>query len=86
MEYKLQIKKYRKLRNMTQKELARKAKVKQSYISQLENPKNTKSPSLRTILDIAYALNVCPYALINLIKYTPPCLKNDCSNCKQFFH
>lgn len=82
MEYILLIKQYRLLKNMTQVELARKAKVRQSYISDLENNVDAKSPTLRTIFRIADALDICPYVLIQCdISCSDNCLKH----CKKFF-
>jgi transcriptional regulator with XRE-family HTH domain len=75
MEYLLLIKKYRKKRGLTQAELSKKAKMNQSYLSQLErNLPHAKSPTLRMIFNIAQALDVCPHILIN---YERQC-KNDC--------
>lgn len=83
MDYQLQIKKYRTLRGMTQAELASKANIKQSYISQLErNSAKAKSPTLRVIFKIAEALNVCPHILV---KYNTYCSRDCCHDCEQFF-
>jgi predicted transcriptional regulator len=62
---------------MTQQELARKAKMNQSYLSQLErNLPHAKSPTLRMIFNISQALDICPHILVN---YKRHC-KNDCMN------
>ena len=53
-----QIKKYRKERGMTQKELATHLKVSQQLIGQYEN--NKKNPKIETLYKIAMALDV-PY-------------------------
>lgn len=83
MDYKLHIKKYRLLKGMTQTELARKANVKQSYISQLEKEDvEIKSPTLKTIFRIAAALQVCPYLLI---EFNTECTQNCCFHCRQIF-
>ncbi len=66
MQYKLLIKKFRIIRGMTQKELATKSNIRQSYISQLEENNPTKSPTLRTVFKIAKALDVCPYLLVQV--------------------
>jgi len=80
MDYKLQIKKYRMLRRMTQTELAKKANVKQSYISQLEkNSGRIKSPTLRVIFKLAAALEVCPHILV---KYNTTCDRSCCYDCE----
>lgn len=71
MDYLLLIKEYRLLRGMTQKELAEKSNLNQSYISQLENNHpNAKSPTLRIMSKISKALNICPHILI---RYDIPC-------------
>jgi transcriptional regulator with XRE-family HTH domain len=81
MEYILFIKYYRTLQNMTQKELAFKSRLNQSYISQLEeNSKNAKSPTLRVIFNISSALNVCPHLLV---RYHFECEHNCFKSCKQ---
>ena len=83
MSYRLFIKDYRKSRKMTQKELANKSNIDQSYISRLENnSQNLKSPTLTVIFDIAAALNVCPHMLI---RYDYSCIKNCCYYCNKFF-
>lgn len=66
---------------MTQKELAHKANIHQTYISNLEN--NTKSPTLKTIMQIAEALSVCPHFLI---QYDIDCEKNRLKSCHFFNH
>lgn len=79
MEYKLKIKEYRQLRNMTQLELAEKSACHQTRISQLEkNSPCAKSPTLKTIFRIAVALDVCPHILI---EYNYECNKNCINNC-----
>lgn len=77
MEYLLLIKEYRIKKGLTQAELSKKAKMNQSYLSQLErNLPHAKSPTLRMIFNIAHALEICPHILIN---YERHC-KNDCMN------
>lgn len=49
-------------KNLTQIELARKAKISQSYLSELEH--NKKSPTLRLLCKIAEALDVQPGELV----------------------
>ena len=82
MNYKLMIKKIRLEKGISQSALARKANVRQSYISALETNPNAKSPTLRVITKIAEALNVCPYILV---QYNMDCDKNCLKNCKQNF-
>lgn len=64
--FKLNIKKYRHIRKMTQEELALKCGLTQQYMSMLEQGIiRHKSPTLRTIERISKALQVCPKDLIN---------------------
>ena len=58
----LRIKKTRKLRHMSQKELAKKVGTTQSYISKLE--RDLENPSVETLYKIADALKVCPRLLL----------------------
>ena len=84
MEYILFIKELRIKQGLTQSQLARKSRVKQSYISQLENnPLNAKSPTLRIMFRIAVALSICPHFLV---QYKINCNKNCFNTCdKKFF-
>lgn len=52
------IKKYRKLKNMTQAELAEKADLSHDYIRQIESEKVANTFSVQTIYDISVALEV----------------------------
>lgn len=81
--YILLIKEYRIIRGMTQKELARKARLRQSYISQLErkHPK-AKSPTLRIAFRIARALDICPRLLV---RYNIECDYNCLNACNRKF-
>lgn len=83
MGYLLLIKKYRRIKNMTQHELARKCKLNRSYISQLENnhPK-AKSPTLRIMFRIARALEICPHMLV---QYNINCDQNCFNKCSKNF-
>lgn len=58
----LRIKKTRKLRHMSQKELAKKVGTTQSYISKLE--RDLENPSVETLYKIADVLKVCPRLLL----------------------
>lgn len=74
------IKKYRLLRGMTQSELARKAKLRQAYISELErNHPDIKSPTLRVIFRISRALDTCPHLLVKYEGCSDSCF----NNCKK---
>lgn len=57
----LRIKEVRTAKELSQFELAQKANMSQSYLSELEN--NLKSPTLRQLCKIAEALNVHPDTL-----------------------
>ena len=61
---------------MSQTELAKKAKINQSYLSALEHDK--KSPTLRMLFTISEALEVCPYLLLTYDRY---CKHNCIHNC-----
>lgn len=68
---KLEIRKYRKYKRMTQKQLAIKSNLSQSYLSMLENNKHYKSPTLATIESISKSLEICPVLLLGV----------DCNKC-----
>ncbi|MDF2884523.1 MAG: helix-turn-helix protein [Clostridiaceae bacterium] len=63
VRFKLNIKQARLERKLTQKQLAEKIGVKQSYISRLEDL--DRHPNLYLILRIALVLNACPYLLVD---------------------
>ena len=52
------IKKYRKLKNMTQDDLAKKTGYSYSYIRRIEAPKCSKNFSIQTIYNISLALEI----------------------------
>lgn len=56
----LKIAYYRKLRGLTQEELAEKVGLTPAYIGHLEAPNISKALSLDTLFDIAKALDVAP--------------------------
>lgn len=68
----LHIREVRKKLGLTQKELAEKCGLSQSYISQLESNLRVISPTLQTIEVIAECLRICPDILISY----------DCNKCK----
>lgn len=71
--YRLNIKKYRKIKNISQEKLALKVGVSQGYISQLEQyPIRTKSPKLELIEKIALELKVCPNDILEYVCYNCP--------------
>lgn len=71
------IKKCRKKNKLTQKQLAIKLNVKQSYISELEN--NTRLPSINFIFKLANVFNICP---VYLIKELTKCCYECQLNCR----
>lgn len=54
----------RKLRGMSQEQLAEKANISRSLLSIIEAPNTANSFSLKTLFDIADALNVAPSDLL----------------------
>lgn len=56
----LKISYYRKLRNMTQEQLAEKINKNLTFIGAVEAPNMNKTVSLDTLFDIADALNIPP--------------------------
>lgn len=63
-DYKLKIKKIRRIKGLTGEALAHKIGITQSYLSDLENQKY--DIKLSRLLKIARALEVCPYKLTNI--------------------
>lgn len=60
----LKISYYRKLRGMTQEELAEACGLSAGYISQLEGPNSYFCPSLKTLFIISEVLNVPAYKFL----------------------
>ena len=58
---------YRRLRGMTQEELAHSADMKRTYVSDLE--RGTRNPSVRALGRLADALKVDPSALLQLTNH-----------------
>jgi transcriptional regulator with XRE-family HTH domain len=61
--YRLKIKEFRKLKGLTQKELALKVGISQNFLSEIENCKY--DISLALFCRISIALEVSPYELID---------------------
>lgn len=59
------IKTARKRHDLTQKELASRCNLSQSFLSQLENRTTSKNVTLKQMVKIATALKICPYKLSN---------------------
>lgn len=68
----IDIKKSRKVKNISQADLVQKTGLSQSYISELESNPNAKNPTIKVINQIAEALDVCPLEIID-------CNCNKCS-------
>lgn len=62
------IKKYRKLRNLTQEQLADKACISISYLTKIEAPNCDQPFSLEVILDISEVLDVSIHNLLEDIE------------------
>lgn len=60
----LKIAYYRKLRGLTQEELAERANLTAAFIGHLEAPNISKALSLDALFDIAAVLNVAPYKFL----------------------
>lgn len=60
----LKISYYRKLRGLTQEELAEQVGLTPAFIGHLEAPNITKALSMDTLFDIAEALGVSPYKFL----------------------
>lgn len=58
------IKNIRRLKGITQEELAFKTGLSQSYISELEAKHSIANPTIQTLEIIAKALDVCPLDLL----------------------
>ena len=56
---------YRKLKGLTQQDLADAVRISRTHLSNIEAPNMYTSVSLRTLLDIADALEVKPAALLS---------------------
>lgn len=58
----LNVRKYRKLRGMTQEQLGHETEMERSYVSDLE--RGTRNPSVRALGRLAEALGVEPHLLL----------------------
>ncbi|WP_072383758.1 helix-turn-helix domain-containing protein [Novosphingobium sp. NDB2Meth1] len=58
----LNVRKFRKLRGMTQEQLALDTEMERSYVSDLE--RGTRNPSVRAVERLAKSLAVQPYQLL----------------------
>lgn len=71
---KLNLKEFRNLIGISQKQLASKLGISQGYISEVE--KGLKSPTVRMLYKIANALEICPHMLLSSTIY---CKENNCN-------
>ena len=62
----LKIAYYRKLRGLTQEELAERCGLSAGYISQLEGPNSFFCPSIKTLFIIAEVLNIPMFKLVDI--------------------
>jgi transcriptional regulator with XRE-family HTH domain len=69
------IKELRRQRHLTQRQLAEKIGVDFSYLSKIENDRLEHTPSLKTLQDLAKALEVDELELMELADKVPPVLK-----------
>lgn len=70
----INIRKMRKLKCISQKELALRIKKSNGYLSDIEN--GNKLPSINVLYNIAYHLGVCPGSLFG-------CKHKTCTSCKK---
>lgn len=70
----INIRKVRKLKQISQKELALRIKKSNGYLSDIEN--GNKLPSINVLYSIAYHLGICPSSLLG-------CRNSTCGNCKK---
>lgn len=64
LELGLKISYYRKMRGLTQEQLAERIDKTPAYVGFLEAPNLPTAPSLDTLFDIAYVLEVPPYKFL----------------------
>lgn len=62
---------YRKLRGLTQEELAEKVGVSLNHISSVEAPNVTRGPSVDLLFSIAKVLEISPYQLFYFSELRP---------------
>lgn len=70
----INIRKIRKSKHISQKDLALRIKKSNGYLSDIEN--GNKIPSINVLYNIAYHLGVCPSNLLG-------CKCRTCTNCKK---
>src|SRR5712691_6492123 len=75
MSFGKRIKELRTERGMTQRQLAKLTRVDFTYLSKIENDRLEHTPSIRTIQDLARALEVDELELMDLANKVPPVLE-----------
>ncbi|WP_234120194.1 helix-turn-helix domain-containing protein [Clostridium hydrogenum] len=73
----IKIRKLRKQKNLTQKELAFRINKSNGYLSDIEN--GNKLPSINVLYNIAYHLGTCPSSLLG-------CKKIKCQYCTKKYN
>jgi HTH-type transcriptional regulator, competence development regulator len=69
------LKKLRHQRNLTQRQLAEQAGVDFTYLSKMENDRLEHTPSIKTLQDLARALETDELELMSLANKLPPMLE-----------
>ncbi len=75
MSFGQRIKELRRQRNLTQRQLAEQTGVDFTYLSKIENDRLEHTPSIRTIQDLARALETDELELMELANKLPPLLE-----------
>jgi HTH-type transcriptional regulator, competence development regulator len=70
------LKELRRQRHLTQRQLAKQIGVDFSYLSKIENDRLEHTPSLKTLQDLAKALEVDELELMDLADKVPPVLES----------
>jgi transcriptional regulator with XRE-family HTH domain len=69
------VRELRRARRFTQRQLAERAHIDFTYLSKIENEKLEHTPSIRTLQDLASALEVDELELMSLANKVPPVLE-----------
>lgn len=72
MSFGQRIKELRTQHRLTQRQLAERAKVDVTYLSKIENDRLEHTPSIKTLQDLARALEVDELELMDLANKVPP--------------
>ncbi|MFQ5872328.1 MAG: helix-turn-helix domain-containing protein [Dehalococcoidia bacterium] len=75
MTFGQRIRELRRQHELTQRQLAEKTGVDFTYLSKIENDRLEHTPSIKTIQDLARALEVDELELMNLANKVPPLLE-----------